>query len=445
MLATVALAAGLGVGAMLLVGSLRNALLDSQGGTGQRRAAELAALAGRGPLPAELPPLDAGRLTLLQVLDNNGRVVAASAQLRGLPALLEPTRRRREVRDELDHLGDGPWLLEPTPATLGGRPNVVIVVTSLTDFERSAELLRGSLLVSLPILILIVAGVVWIVVGRALRPVEAMRSEVEHITSERLDRRVPAPATRDEIGKLASTLNDMLDRLEESSNIQRRFVADASHELRTPIANIRVAMEVASAHPELANWVDVADDVLEQDARMERMTDDLLLLSRTGEMSVPLRLGPVDMGELVDAELARAVPADRRLVASEVAALTITGDRDLLARMLSNLVDNALRHARRQVTIAVTAGSSSVEIKVTDDGSGIDRADREVVFDPFVRLDEHRDRHQGGAGLGLAIVRQVVVAHHGTIRVADNEPGAVFVVRLPLSGSSQGPSRTVQP
>ena len=444
LLATIALAAGLAVGATLLVGSLRNALLDAQAGTGPRRAAELAALAGRGPLPAELPAVDAGRRTLLQVLDVNGRVVAASAELRGLPALMQATERHREVRDELDHLGDGPWLVEPTPATLGGRPEVVLVITSLTDYERSAELLRGSLLVSLPILTLIVAGVVWMVVGRALRPVEAMRSEVQRITSEQLDRRVPAPATHDEIGKLASTLNDMLDRLEESSSTQRRFVADASHELRTPIANIRVAMEVASAHPDRANWIDVAADVLEQGARMERMTDDLLLLGRTGETSVPLRLGPVDLGDLVTAELSRGVPADRRLVASEVAAVTVTGDREQLARMLSNLVDNALRHARRQVTVAVTVGSSSVEIKVADDGPGIDRADREVVFNPFVRLDGHRDRHQGGAGLGLAIVRQVVLAHHGTIRVRDNGPGALFVVRLPLSGSSQELTPTVQ-
>ena len=444
LLATIALAAGLAVGATLLVGSLRNALLDAQAGTGPRRAAELAALAGRGPLPAELPAVDAGRRTLLQVLDVNGRVVAASPELRGLPALMQATERHREVRDELDHLGDGPWLVEPTPATLGGRPEVVLVITSLTDYERSAELLRGSLLVSLPILTLIVAGVVWMVVGRALRPVEAMRSQVERITSEQLDRRVPAPATHDEIGKLASTLNDMLDRLQESSSTQRRFVADASHELRTPIANIRVAMEVASAHPDRANWTDVAAEVLEQDARMERMTDDLLLLGRTGETSVPLRLGPVDLADLVTAELSRGVPADRRLVASEVAAVTVTGDREQLARMLSNLVDNALRHARRQVTVAVTVGSSSVEIKVADDGPGIDRADREVVFNPFVRLDGHRDRHQGGAGLGLAIVRQVVLAHHGTIRVRDNGPGALFVVRLPLSGSSQELTPTVQ-
>jgi signal transduction histidine kinase len=281
------------------------------------------------------------------------------------------------------------------------------------------------------------------VVGRALRPVEAMRSEVQRITSEQLDRRVPVPAPHDEIGKLASTLNDMLDRLEESSSTQRRFVADASHELRTPIANIRVAMEVAVAHPDRAVWIDVAADVMEQDARMERLTDDLLLLGRTGETSVPLRLGPVDLGDLVTAELSRGIPAGRRLVATEVAAVTVTGDREQLARMLSNLVDNALRHARRQVTIAVTVGSSLVEIKVADDGPGIDRADREVVFDPFVRLDGHRDRHQGGAGLGLAIVRQVVLAHHGTIRVGDNGPGAVFIVRLPLSGSSQELTPTV--
>lgn len=444
LLATLALAAGLTVGATLLLGSLRSALLDAQAGTGPRRAAELAALAGRGPLPTELPPVDAGRRTLLQVIDVNGQVIAASAELDGLPALMAATERHREVRDELDHVGDGPWLVEPTPATLGGRPEIVLVITSLTDYERSAELLRGSLLVSLPIVTLIAAGVVWFVVGRALRPVEAMRSQVQRITSEQLGRRVPTPATSDEIGRLATTLNDMLDRLEEASGTQRRFVADASHELRTPIANVRVAMEVAAAHPDRTNWSDVAADVLEQNARMERLTDDLLLLSRTGETSVPLRLEPVDLPHLVSVELSRTVPADRRLVASEVAAVTVIGDREQLARMLSNLVDNALRHARQQVTVAVAVGAASVEIRVADDGPGIDRADRDVVFNPFVRLDGHRDRHQGGAGLGLAIVKQVVLAHHGTIQVRDNGPGALFVVRLPLSGSSQEHRPTVQ-
>jgi signal transduction histidine kinase len=443
--ATVALAAGLTIGAIGLVHLLRSALLDAQTGSGPARAAELAALAGRGPLPAELPSIGAGRLTLEQVINSNGEVIAASPELVGQPALLPAAERHWEMRDDIAGLGAGPWLVEPSPATLGGRPSVVIVVTSLSDYERSAELLATSFAVGLPILMLLVASVIWFVVGRSLRPVESLRSQLAQISSERLDRRVPAPAGRDEIGRLARTLNEMLDRLETSASAQQRFVADASHELRTPIANIRAAVEVAAAHPDIADWHQVADDVLEQGQRMERLTDDLLVLARTGGSVPPMRIELVALAQLVAAELRGPAPVNVRLVSVAIADATVAGDRQQLATVLSNLIGNAVRHARSRVTIAVTAGSTWVELRVGDDGPGIAHDDRESAFEPFVRLDQHRDRHDGGAGLGLAIARQIVKAHHGSIRVTDNEPGALFIVRLPLSGSSQALLPTVEP
>ncbi|TML16771.1 MAG: HAMP domain-containing protein, partial [Actinobacteria bacterium] len=179
------------------------------------------------------------------------------------------------------------------------RPTTVIVITSLAEFSRSAELLAGLMLVIVPLLIALVGLVVWIVVGRSLKPVERMRVEVADITAHRLDRRVPLPDTNDEVGRLARTLNDMLDRLERSSNQQRQFVADASHELRTPVANIRAAVEVAAAHPEGADWSVVAADVLRQDVRMERLVSDLLLLARNDASPIPLRLESIDLRELV--------------------------------------------------------------------------------------------------------------------------------------------------
>jgi signal transduction histidine kinase len=237
----------------------------------------------------------------------------------------------------------------------------------------------------------------------------------------------------------------MLDRLQASSEAQRRFVADASHELRTPIANIRMAVEVASAHPERADWVSVADDVLHQDARMQRLTDDLLLLARA-EAGQPIRsVAPVDVDELVAAELRRPVPADRTLRAADTSdrtrPITVLGDADELRRMLTNLVDNALRHAARDVTIGLrvqpdnsgTDVEGMVEITVSDDGPGIAPADRAIIFDPFVRLDQHRGRDHGGTGLGLSIVHRVVLAHHGTVRVEDSERGATFVVTVPAA------------
>ena len=436
LLTTAVLAVGLLIAAVVLFVALRNSLLDAQAGSGPRHAAELAALAAKEPLPNPLPASDGEPLTLLQVLGTDGDVVAASTQLSGTPALLAPSDRGRRVLDHVPGLaGEQSWLAEPTPATIGGRSVLLIVLTSLASYERGVALVRNALLVTVPVLVVLVALLVWWVVGRALRPVETMRREVARITAERLDRRVRQPPTEDEIGRLAGTLNDMLDRLQSSRDVQRRFVADASHELRTPIANIRLAVEVANAHPDRADWAAVAADVLRQDQRMERLTADLLRLARTDAVAggQPSPRVAVDLAELVRLELARPLPEGRRLIADRISAAVVAGDRGQLAQVLTNLVDNALRHARHDVTIGVVRGTTSVELRVADDGPGIPPADRDAVFEPFVRLDDHRTRSGGGSGLGLAIVRDIVAAHAGTVQIADNHPGAVIVVRLPAS------------
>ena len=444
--ATLAVAIGLLIGAFALLAGLRQSLLDAHAGTGPLRAAELAALAAKGPLPPVLTASDSDRLTLLQVVDSNGAVVSASAELRGVAPLMTSNQRHRVILHDIAGLHEGSWLAEPTPATLGGRSSLVIVLTSLGDAERSADLLRDSLLIIIPLLVLGVAAVVWLVVGRALRPVEAMRAEVEHITGERLGRRVPTPDARDEVARLATTLNGMLDRLESASDAQRRFVADASHELRSPIANVRAAVEVALAHPDQADWPTVADDVLAQNARMERLTDDLLVMARNASGPAPMHVTAVDVGDLIRSQTVNAVPADRRLETSgSIPGVKVNGDPDHLGRALANLIDNALRHARRRVTVSAATGFDWVEIRVADDGPGIPPEHREAVFRPFFRRDQHRGRDAGGAGLGLAIVRQIVEAHHGTVTISDAGPGAVFIVRLPLSESSQAPKPMVEP
>ena len=447
LLATAVVAVALVIGSIAMLGLGRNALLRTQSGAAEQRAQTVAALAVDGVLPDPLPALDAPKLTLVQVVSADGTVIAASQQLAGRPPVTEPGQRHRRVVHDIDGLRGGPWLAEFAPVTIGGQPVTVIVVTSVAEYARTAELLRRSLVVTVPVLVLLVALVVWLVVGRALRPVEAMRTEVENITGHKLDRRVPAPRSTDEVARLANTLNDMLDRLQASSEAQRRFVADASHELRTPIANIRMAVEVASAHPEQADWRSVADDVLHQDARMQRLTDDLLLLARAEAAPSIRHVAPVDVAALVAAELRRPVPAGRslRAIAADPSSrsVTVLGDADQLGRMLTNLGDYALRHANHDVTIGhrSLAGSDdqdngTVEITVSDDGPGVPSADREIIFDPFVRLDQHRARDHGGTGLGLAIVHRVVLAHHGTVRVADSQRGATFVVNLPAAPSA---------
>ena len=376
---------------------------------------------------------------MLQLLATDGTVVAASSQLDGVGPLLAPSARGRHELRDVPGLGPGAWLAEPTPATVGGRAVVLIVLTSLAGYERGVHLARTSLTVTVPVLVLIVAVLVWSVVGRALRPVETMRREVARITAARLDRRVAQPTTSDEVGRLAGTLNEMLDRLQGAYDAQRRFVADASHELRTPIANIRLALEVATAHPDRADWPAIADDVLAQDRRMEKLTTDLLQLARAGSGGAGPRHAdavPVDLAGLVRDELARPVPPERRLVlAAPAPAIEVLGDRDQLAQVLTNLVDNALRHAAHEVTISLSRGTTSAELRVADDGPGIPPRHREAVFEPFFRLDEHRTRAAGGTGLGLAIARELVRAHGGTVEVHDAEPGAAFVVRLPLAPS----------
>ena len=435
-LATVIVAVALVIGSFALLGMLRGALLRAQSGSAPYRAAELSALAEHGPLPIPLPPLDTSRLTLLQVLDGNGRVVAASRQLQGVPALQRPGERSREVLHRVDGLTGGPWLAERTSATIGGQPTTVVVLTSLDDYARSADLVHTTLLIVIPALVGLVGALVWIVVGRALRPVELMRTEVANITGRKLDRRVPTPPNRDEVARLGHTLNDMLDRLQVSSEAQRRFVADASHELRTPIANIRAALEVATAHPELADWPTIAQDVLHQDARMEHLTADLLLLARADAGALTLRLRPVELSGLVTDELSRAVPDHLSLIAAApLPEVTIAADGDQLGRVLTNLVDNALRHANHTVAVGLTVDEHWVEISVSDDGPGIAPQDRLAIFDPFVRLDDHRARSQGGAGLGLTIAHQLVQAHNGSLSVAEGGTGATFVVRLPRSPS----------
>ena len=442
-LATLALIIGLAVGGTLLYGSLRNGLIDAQSGTGPARAAELAALAGRAPLPAVLPALDASGPAFLQVVDPAGLVIAASERLIGVPPLRNSDQPSRLTRRTIDGLGNGPWLVETTPATFGGRSELLVVVTSLRNAVANAEVVRNRLAVTLTGLVAIVAALIWVVVGRALGTVDRMRADVTEISASRLDRRLPVPAGGDEIARLATTLNEMLDRLEIAGQAQRRFVADASHELRTPIANSRAALEVAGAHPESADWASIATNLLVQNGRMERLTNDLLMLARGQNSTDVRRAEDIVVADLIERVTQRAVPTERRLLVRNVLAqgpVTIHGDPEQLDRMLSNLIDNALRHARRTVIVEAVVGSSTVELRVSDDGPGVAVADRENIFRPFVRLDDHRTRGSagtGGTGLGLAIVEQIVEGHRGTIRVLDNQPGATFAVRLPISGSSQ--------
>jgi signal transduction histidine kinase len=331
-----------------------------------------------------------------------------------------------------------------------GTPVTVYAGSSLAVQELAVAGTVRAMLAGLPVLLVVVGVVTWLVTRHALRPVEGIRAEMAEITGSRdLSRRVPVPASRDEVARLAVTTNGTLAALQESVERQRRFVADASHELRSPIASLRTQVEVAGAHPELLEVGELLEDVV----RLQHLATDLLLLARLDAGEEP-RAVRVDLADLVREETARRPEPVR---AGELEEAVVAGSRGRLERVLGNLLDNARRHARERVVVRVrtepggTAGAGPAGsrgagwavLSVEDDGPGVPEAERERVFERFVRLDDARARDDGGAGLGLAIVREIVTRHGGTIALGRAPGGgALFTVRLPLAGpAGEGPGR----
>ncbi|MEV5269564.1 sensor histidine kinase [Streptomyces werraensis] len=476
--ATLVVAVALVAAGTALLLSLR-ANLTGEAGTRAERSAQAVAseLAARTPL-GKLSGLDAED-TPVQIVDEDGVLLAASEDLERIsgtgtsevtPAPTRSHEDGRDDRDGPDHRDDDrddrddrddDESLEPGEIAQGASyTNGTATVDGDTEDYRFAAVEvetpdRGRLtvhagaplaaehsavgtaltamLIGFPLLLGVVAGVTWLVTGRALRPVEGIRREMAAITaSEDLRRRVPEPATHDEVARLARTTNATLAALETSVERQRRFVADASHELRSPIASLRTQLEVAAAHPELLDL----DGAVEDTVRLQNLAADLLLLAR-------LDAGERPAGTRVDlAALAREEAAERRRVTVEAEPVEVSGSRGQLERVLANLLDNAERHARERITVTVRRQGGEAVVGVADDGEGVAEADRERIFERFVRLDAARSRDDGGAGLGLAIARDVAVRHGGTLTAgAAPAGGALFELRLPLAGSDRGTAR----
>ncbi len=312
--------------------------------------------------------------------------------------------------------------------------STLIAERSIGDVNRTVHSITDDLLLGVPLLVAAIAMLAWYLTGRALRPVELIRAEAASITGSTMHRRVPEPDTSDEVGRLAHTMNAMLDRLEESSTRQRQFVADASHELRSPVAAIRAQLEVALRRGDEADWPRIARRVLDEDQRLEGAVGELLELARVEE-EAPANPVEVDLDDLVLEETTRVRPVP--IDTSRVSAGRVLGNPRQLSRVVRNLLDNASSHARSRAAVAVSTGEGSVWLVVDDDGPGIPAEDRERVFDRFTRLDEGRGRAGGGAGLGLAMVRAIAEGHGGSVRI-DEAPlgGARFVVRLPSAEAS---------
>jgi signal transduction histidine kinase len=314
-------------------------------------------------------------------------------------------------------------------------PWTVLVGESLDSVDDGTEAIVAALVAGLPVLALVVGVATFLFVGRTLRPVEAMRRQAATITAENLHARLPVPAADDEIAALAATMNTMLDRIEAASDAQRRFVADASHELRSPLATIHANVDLLSGAALPERSARPVERIHRESDRMARLVDDLLLLARVDDHGLRLRRQEVDLDDLVYAERDRALVEHRELtIEGTVVPTRIIGDPDQLHRALRNLVDNATRHARRTVTISLTGRDGAAQVVVGNDGPAIAAGDRARIFDRFVRLDDSRSRLDGGAGLGLPIARDIVAAHGGTLTVDDLAEGAAMRIRLPIAG-----------
>lgn len=427
-MATVIVALALVVGAAALIAALRGTLIDEVEQSARAQAFEVVHQleSGRPPI-LEVVGSDE---QLIQVLGPDGAVLASSPNVAGEPAVarLRPGGSARVLtpldNDEFVAVGAG----AQTPAG----PRTVVVARALVDVFETTALITKLLIVGLPVLLLLVAVTTWMTVGRALAPVEAIRREVEVVSAAQLHRRVPQPGTDDEIGRLAATMNRMLARLETARNSQRRFVSDASHELRSPITTIRQHAEVALAHPDRTTTAELAEVVLVEELRMQRLVEDLLLLARADEQVSSPR-APVDVDDLAFGEASRLrSTTSLRVDTSGVGAARVRGDVDALGRVLRNLGDNAARHAKSQIDFALTVRGGEVLLTVDDDGPGIPAPERGRVLERFVRIDAARSRNDGGSGLGLAIVDEIVRAHGGSLSIAESPLGGVRVeVTLP--------------
>jgi signal transduction histidine kinase len=435
---------------------VRHSVLHSLDDSARQQAKDVAALAHSGRLPDPVP-VGAGTAGV-QIVDDQGRVVAVSAGADRLTALLVPADVRAARAGQVKVI-DGARLGTPDALRVVGYPvpagngraagQTVLVAVSQAEATGSVRALAIATAVGGPVLLLAFGLVCWLLVGRSLEPVSRLRAGAEEIAAAGSadGRRLPVPPAQDEVRRLAETLNGMLDRLEDASLAQRAFVADAAHELRSPLSAIRTQLEVARRHPDSAPWDETAEGVLADTDRLARLVDDLLLLARGDDGDAAGR-----RRELVDlSAVAEQVAAGPWGVPVRVhldpapAAGRVWADPDAVTRVLVNLVDNAVRYCRTGVDIAVRRpgppsppsppGPDRIEVAVDDDGPGIDPADRERVFERFARLDAARSRADGGTGLGLAIVRRLVRSSGGEVRLeaAPGERGTRALVSWPVA------------
>jgi len=434
MVMTICLAVAGGVLLLVLYRSLETAARNAAAARAEQISQQLQTDSPREVDPSLL--VTDSQVGVVQIVDATGTVLAAS---NGSPrsALVSVSLSGGEARSvgrvQDAASGSDYWVSARGSAVPAG--TVTILVGADREPVESVVTRVGALMaLGYPVIIALVAVGTYRLVGAALGPVEAIRARVASISSTDLALRVPVPGTHDEIADLASTMNAMLARLESGRSAQHRLVSDASHELRSPLATITTALELASGRPDLIDGELIDESLLPEAHRMHHLIEDLLLLARSDEGAMALRHDDVDIDDLLQSEASRLRNVGSLRVVTHIQACRTLGDRAALARVIRNLVDNAVRYASGTVWLDCHPGSGHVVISVADDGPGIPVRDRTRIFERFVRLDPSRSRFSGGSGLGLCIVDEIVRSHHGTVEVGDApQGGALFTLTLPLA------------
>jgi signal transduction histidine kinase len=435
LLATALFALAVATGAVLVVVLQRYALVRVLDSSAHTTAVAVARQLRSNPTLQTVTPTTGG-VTAVQVLDAHDAVVAASLGSDRVTSLLTPEQlavaRSGDRFDITTSSGVKLRVLAYRSASL-----TVVVFTDLSRVDDSVRVLTRAALLGAPIAVLLLGLSTYFVVALTLRSVAALRHGAASVSSSGLSgQRLPVPSAQDEIHRLAVTLNEMLDRIESATSRQRTFVGDAAHELRSPLASLRVQLEVAGRMGPEESWPVLVDEVLLDVARLDRLVEDLLIMARLDETGGSVAAEPVSLGAFVAMVVEGYGHARVPVELGAVAPVVVNGDRDALRRIVVNLVDNAVRYARSSVVVAVSALPSVAVITVTDDGPGLPASELEAVFDRFYRAESSRSRDSGGTGLGLPIVRDLVRAHHGTVELQprpDGASGLQAVVRLPLS------------
>ena len=367
---------------------------------------------------------------LIQVADTSGHVFASSAGVAPNVSICpDPLPAKQQVGSAIVDVGHGPEKVIREATHVPGTNAVVCAILSEEPVQRAQTAVIIALAIVLPLVVAGVCIAVWLAVGRALRSVDDLRTQAERL-AETDDRLLRVQETGDEVELLGTTLNNLLESLHHKSRSTRQFIADAGHELRTPLATLRIALEFGQDSEEGELRASVHDALTDLD-RLERLIQDLLALARSDAMETTHHFETISLDSVVR-DSVESYQRTRQSTALELALepVEIEGDGAALRSMATNLLTNAMRHAHSRVTVRLRSVDGHAELSVDDDGDGLSDADVTRVFDRFVRLGDARERESGGSGLGLAIVASVASAHGGTV-TASPGPGGHFRVVLP--------------